>query len=124
MCADPARHPPLTQTERDFLHPSSHAHHRRARRRQAVIAGLLALILAAVTAAGIAVYNAASASRQHVIALSRQFAAESLALNPAEPVVARRLALAAWCVFPTNQAASVMATLLADQQQNGRGRRV
>ena len=52
--ADPARHPPLSQTERDFLHASSHAHRRTVRRRQAVIAGLLALTLVAVTAAGIA----------------------------------------------------------------------
>ena len=31
--ADPARHPPLSQTERDFLHASSHAHRRAVRRR-------------------------------------------------------------------------------------------
>ena len=47
--ADPARHPPLSQTERDFLHASSHAHRRTVRRRQAVIAGLLALTLTALT---------------------------------------------------------------------------
>ena len=41
--ADPARHPPLSQAERDFLHASGRAHRRRARGRQAVIAGLLAL---------------------------------------------------------------------------------
>ena len=36
--ADPARHPPLSQTERDFLHASDRAHQRRVRRRQASIA--------------------------------------------------------------------------------------
>ncbi len=61
--ADPARHPPLSQTERDFLHASSHAHRRTVRRRQAVIAGLLALTLTALAAAGIAVRNAAIAAR-------------------------------------------------------------
>ena len=117
--ADPARHPPLSQTERDFLHASSHAHRRTVRRRQAVIAGLLALTLTAVTAAGIAVHNAASTSRQHAIALSRQLAAESLNIDGTDPVTARRLAVAAWAVFPTGQAYSAITTLLAEQQQHG-----
>ena len=124
--ADPARNPPLTQTERDFLHASERARHRAARRRQAVLAGLLALTLTAITAAGIAAYNAADATRQaadatrqHAIALSRELAVESLAIDPTDPVTARRLAVAAWRVFPTDQARSVMATLLAEQQVNG-----
>ena len=117
--ADPARHPPLSQTERDFLHASDRAHRRAARRRHAVIAGLLALTLTAVTAAGIAVHNAANAARQHAIALSRQLAAESLSVDPAHPVTARRLAVAAWRVFPTAEASSAMTTLLIEQQQNG-----
>jgi WD40 repeat protein len=117
--ADPARHPPLSQTERDFLHASSQAHRRTVRRRQAVIAGLLALTLTAVTAAGIAVHNAASTSHQHAIALSRQLAAESLNIDSTNRVTARRLAVAAWAVFPTSQAASAITTLLAEQQQQG-----
>jgi WD40 repeat protein/transcriptional regulator with XRE-family HTH domain len=124
--ADPARHAPLSQTERDFLHASSHAHRRTVRRRQAVIAGLLALTLVAATAAGIAVRNAAtatrnaaSAERQHAIALSRQLAAESLNVDGTNPVAARRLAVAAWAVSPTSQAASAITTLLAEQQQQG-----
>jgi hypothetical protein len=158
--ADPARHPPLSPTERDFLHASSHAHRRTVRRRQAVIAGLLALTLTAVTAAGIAVRNAstaahnaataarnaASASHQHVIALSRQLAAESLNVDGTQPVIARRLAVAAlsrqlaaeslnvdgtqpviarrlavaaWAVSPTAEAESAITTLLAEQQRQG-----
>jgi WD40 repeat protein len=123
---DPGRHPPLSQTERDFLHASSHAHRRTVRRRQAVIAGLLALTLTAVTAAGVAVHNAATAARnavsarhQHAIALSRQVAAESLNIDGNNPVTARRLAVAAWAVFPTSQAASAITTLLAEQRQRG-----
>ena len=98
-----------------------------------MIAGLLALTLAAVTAAGIAAHNAAtaarnaataarnaaSAERQHAISLSRQLAAESLNIDAADPVIARRLTVAAWAVFPTGQAASAMTTLLAEQQQQG-----
>ena len=117
--ADPARHPPLSQTERDFLHASSHAHRRTVRSRRAVIAGLLVLTLTGLTTAGIAVRNAATASHQHVIALSRQLAAESLNIDGTEPVIARRLAVAAWAVFPTGQAASAITTLLAEQQQQG-----
>jgi WD40 repeat protein/DNA-binding XRE family transcriptional regulator len=117
--ADPARHPPLSQTERDFLHTSNHAHRRAVRRRQAVTAGLLALTLVAVTAAGIAVHNAATTSHQHAIALSRQLAAESLNIDGTNPVTARRLAVAAWAVFPTGQAKSAMTALLAEQQQQG-----
>ena len=90
-----------------------------ARGRQAVIAGLVALTLTAITTAGIAVRNAANVTRQHRLALSRQLAAESLDIAPINPVIARRLAVAAWRVFPTGQAYSAMTTLLAGQQQAG-----
>ena len=118
--ADPARHPPLSQTEHDFLHASSHAHRRTVRRRRAVIAGLLALTLTAGIAvhdAATAAHNAASAERQHAIALSRQLAAESLNIDPTDPVTAAQLA--AWAVFPTSQAASALTILLAEQQLLG-----
>src|SRR5262249_37896414 len=36
-----------------------------------------------------------------------------------EPVFARQLAVAAWSVFPTEEAAAAMTTLLAAQQQQG-----
>ena len=117
--ADPGRHPPLIQTERDFLRASEHAYRRTARRRHALIAGLLAITLTAIAAAGIAVYNVASANRQHAIALSRQLAAQSLAIDAADPVTARQLAVAAWSVYPTDQAGFAMTTLLAEQQQDG-----
>ena len=116
--ADPARNPPLSQAEQDFLHASDRAHRRKARGRQAVIAGLLALTLTALTTAGIAVRNAANVTRQHALALSRQLAAESLSVDPTDHVTARRLAVAAWRVFPTTQAYSAMTTLLAGQQQD------
>ena len=126
ISADPGRHPPLSRTERDFLRASDRAHRRAARRRHAVIAGLLALTLTAITAAGIAAFSAANATRQaayatqqHASALSRQLAAESLLIDPTDPVTARRLAVAAWRVYPTDQAGSVITTLLTEQQQGG-----
>ena len=117
--ADPLRNPPLSQAERDFLDASGRAHRHTARRRQAVIAGLLALTLTAIAAAGIAVHNAANTARQHAIALSRQLAAEGLSIDSAHPVAARRLAVAAWHVFPTGQARTLLTTLLTEQQQKG-----
>ena len=54
-----------------------------------------------------------------MIGLSRQLAAESLGIASINPVIARRLAVAAWRVFPTGQAYSAMTALLAGQQQDG-----
>ena len=99
--------PPITPRDRTI------------RRRRAVIAGLLALTLTAITAAGVAVHNAATATRQHAIALSRQLAAESLTIDSTDPVTARQLAVAAWNVSPTGQARSAITTLLTEQQQDG-----
>jgi WD40 repeat protein/transcriptional regulator with XRE-family HTH domain len=122
----PARYPPLPATGEAFLGAARHAARRATRWRRGVIAGLLALTVIAVSAAGIAVRDAGSASRQaanaarqHAIALSRQLAAESAAAEPAHPLTARRLAAAAWRIFPTDQAGSVLARLLMDQQQGG-----
>ena len=122
----PARYPPLPPASQAFLGAAHHAASRAARRRRGVIAGLLALTVIAISAAGIAVNaaanasrQAANASRQHAIALSRQLAAESLAADSANPLTARRLAVAAWRVSPTSQAGSVLANLLMEQQQRG-----
>ena len=122
----PARYLPLPATSEAFLGAARHAARRATRRRRGVIAGLLALTVIAISAAGIAVHDAADASRQaanaarqHAIALSRQLAAESLAAGSASPLTARRLAVAAWRVFPTGQAGSVLASLLMEQQQDG-----
>ena len=49
--ADPARHPPLSQAERDFLQASGRAHHRRVRRRQGLIAFLTAMVIGLASAA-------------------------------------------------------------------------
>ena len=122
----PARHLPLPATGEAFLDAAHQAARRAARRQRGVIAGLLALTVIAISAAGIAVNaaadasrQAANASRQHAIALSRQIAAESLAADSANPLTARRLAVAAWRVFPTDQAGLVLANLLMEQQQHG-----
>src|SRR5580704_4363053 len=121
-----ARYLPLPATGEAFLGAAHRAGRRAARRRRGVIASLLALTVIAICAAGIAVHGAANAarqaanaSRQHAIALSRQLADESLAADSTSPLTARRLAVAAWRVFPTSQAGPVLASLLIEQQQDG-----
>jgi WD40 repeat protein len=125
IAADPARNPALGRAERDFLRASDRARRRAARWRQAAVAGLAALALAATAIAVVAASNAAAASRNadiatrdEAIALSRQLAADSLTTSVA-PWDSRQLAVAAWSVYPTSQAAAAMATLLAEQQQQG-----
>ncbi len=122
----PGRYPRLPATSEAFLGAAHHAAGRATRRRRSVIAGLLALTVIAVSAAGVAVRDAAdasrqaaNASRQHAIALSRQLAADSLGADAASPLTARRLAVAAWRIFPTDQAGSALAGLLMEQQQGG-----
>jgi len=115
----PTRFPPLPAASRAFLSAAHHAARRSIRRRRGVIAGLAALTVIAISAAGIAVNDAADAYRQHLISLSRQLATESLIIDSGDPLTARQLAVAAWRVYPTDQAASVMTTLLTEQQRNG-----
>ena len=114
----PTRYPPLPPTSTAFLRAAHSAAHRAVRRRRGVIAGLVALTLTTSASAVIAAHNAANATRQHAIALSRQLAAESLTVDAASPGTARRLAIAAWRVSPTSQATSVITTLLNEQQQD------
>jgi WD40 repeat protein len=116
--ADPAHYAQLSPTERSFLQASGRAVRRATRWRQAAIAGLTALTVAAAMIAVIAVQDVVNASRQHAIALSQQLAAESLATSPTDALTARQLAVAAWSVYPTDQADSAMTTLLAEQQQD------
>ena len=113
----PTHYQPLPAIGITFLHAAHRAAQRAVRVRRAVISGLLALTLAAVISAVVAANSASNAAQQHAVALSRQLAAESLALDSASPVTARRLATAAWHVSPTSQAKSAMTTLLAEQQE-------
>ena len=96
---------------------------RRERRRLLILGSITAVLLLVVGVvtllALLAVHSSNVAARQHAIALSRQLAAESLTIDPTNPVTARRLAVAAWAVAPTDQAGSVMTDLLTEQEKNG-----
>ena len=86
---------------------------------EGAIAVMALLTAIAVVVTLVAVGERNTAIRQQAISLSRQLAAESLSIDSADPVTARRLAVAAWSVFPTDQASSAISTLLAEQQQGG-----
>ena len=78
----PTRYPPLPATSTAFLNAAHHAARQSTRRWRSAVAALAALTVIAIGAAGIAVANAANAARQQAIALSRQLAADSLAIDP------------------------------------------
>jgi WD40 repeat protein len=86
---------------------------------QTVIATLTVLVLLASVLAVVANVQRDRAVRQENIALSRQLAAEGLNIDSESPVAARRLALAAWRIFPTQQAALLLQDLTSEQQAQG-----
>ena len=84
------------------------------------LVGLLSvLVIAALAGAGIAVKNArTSAARQSATNASQRLAAQSTALDAADPVTAALLAGAAWRLAPTAQA---RYSLLQSLAQPARG---
>ena len=111
-----ARHPPLSQTETDFLHASHRAHRRRIRRRQGFTAILLALVVGLAAVAVIAVDASQASNRQRDIAISGQLATESEALGNANATVSRLESLAAWAVYPSAQARYAMLASAASPE--------
>jgi WD40 repeat protein len=103
--ADPGRYPALGTSEAEFLRASGRAMGRGRWRRRA-LAGLLAvLVIAALAGAAIVVKNArTNAAQQSTANISQRLAAQSTALDAADPVTAALLAGAAWRLAPTAQA--------------------
>jgi WD40 repeat protein len=117
--AAPTRFPPLSQIAVTFLDEARRAAGRSARRLRAVIAVLVTLTVASAGIALIAVHYASRAAQQHAIALSRQLAADVASIDPADPVTARQLAVAAWSISPTSQARAELTALATEQQDGG-----
>jgi WD40 repeat protein len=103
--ADPDRYPALSTSEADFLRASGRALARGRWRRRTLAAMAVVLVIAALAGAGIAVKNArTSAAQQSTTNASQRLAAQSTALDAADPVTAALLAGAAWRLAPTAQA--------------------
>src|SRR5439155_1577901 len=77
------------------------------------LAGLLVLALAAT---GVAMWQRQASINAQRLALSRQLAAQSQIIGLTDPVTARRLAAAAWRIAPTDQARDSMTALLVQQR--------
>jgi WD40 repeat protein len=120
ITADPARHPPLSQTERDFLQASGRAHHRRMRLRRGLIAFLTAMVVGLASAAVLAflarqdaVHQQQDAVHQLHIAVSDELATDSETLGDTDPVISRLLSIAAWRIYPSSDARYAMLTAAA-----------
>jgi WD40 repeat protein len=110
--ADPGRHLALAGTDRDFLHAANRAAGRASIRRKIIASALALLLVASLTAAGIAV-NAAATARQQTalarqqtaLAASGQLAVRSETFDTADPVTAALLAAASWRIDRSNPTA-------------------
>ena len=111
--SDPGRHPPLSQTERDFLHASDHAHRRRARRRQGLIALLTVLVIGFASATLVAVRAGQQVTRQLHVATSGLLISQSRLIGDYDPDLSKLLAVAAWRIDPSGAARSAMLAAAA-----------
>jgi WD40 repeat protein len=103
ISADPARYPPLSRVEQDFLRASNQAHHRRAHRRESIIAFLMALVIGLALLAAAAFHASQEAKQQRDLAASGQLITKSELLGDIDPTVSKLLSIAAWRIHPSDQ---------------------
>src|SRR5262249_23845579 len=105
--------PPLSQTERDFLHASDRVHHRTVRRRRRLIALLTALVLGFAAVTVLAVRSSQQVAQQRDIAISGLLISQSQRLGNANPALSRLLSVAAWRLNPSSAARYAMLAAAA-----------
>ncbi|MFG1687160.1 NACHT and WD repeat domain-containing protein [Nonomuraea sp. NPDC049269] len=113
---DPDSFPPPGPTVERFITASTGAARRAGRRRRLVMAGLAALSVLALIAAGAAVNAANDAVRQRTTAVSRRVAAASEVTG--DTTLASMLAMAAWRIAHTDEARN---RVLVAATRTGRG---
>jgi transcriptional regulator with XRE-family HTH domain len=105
--AAPARHPPLSQTEHDFLRASDRARRHRARRRWALTAFLTAVIIVTSAVAWLAIH-ALHQAHQRAINISSLMIRLSESPDPANPVLPKLDSVEAWLFNPSQNARLAM----------------
>ncbi|HEX6686719.1 MAG TPA: AAA family ATPase [Candidatus Limnocylindrales bacterium] len=95
---DPDRYPAVPDNAEQFLQRAHRNHTRATWSRRSALIGLVLLLIATATSAGLAVNAGQQATRQRTIAISRQLAAESQTIATTDPTRSRLLAAAAWSI--------------------------
>jgi WD40 repeat protein len=113
IAADPTHHPPLSQTERDFLHASDRTNQRRARQRQVLAALLTVLVLGLAAATVVAARASQQVTRQLHVDTSGLLASQSRIIGDASPALSKLLSVAAWRIDPSGTARLAMLAAAA-----------
>jgi hypothetical protein len=111
--ADPARHPPLSQSEEDFLHASDRAHRRGLRQRQSFTAFLMVLVVGFAAVAVVAFRANQATAHQRDVAVSGQLISKSEALGDTDPVISKLESITAWRLNPSAEARYAMLAAAA-----------
>ncbi|WP_280275796.1 RIP homotypic interaction motif-containing protein [Nocardia wallacei] len=100
VAADPARYPPLGDSEQQFLAAGIRAQRRRSRQRYAAVGVLMFLVVALTAATLVAVRASVRFARQRDQAVAAELVSRSEQLAPTDPDGSRVTALAAWRIAP------------------------
>ncbi|MFI6536092.1 protein kinase [Nonomuraea sp. NPDC050547] len=104
----------LSRTEQEFVTAGTRLAGVRARRR-GVVAGVLAVLLAvALAAAGVAFWQAGTATRALAETTAKALAGTAGALRTTDPITARQLSAAAWRLAPVAEARSALMAAATD----------
>ncbi|MGN9842436.1 nSTAND1 domain-containing NTPase [Nonomuraea sp. H19] len=113
LFVEPGNRDDLTPLERNFVDASAVLARRTSRRRVAVSAVLVVLLVASMAAAGVAIRQAGLADDRLREATARLAARRATTLRLSEPKLARRLSAAAWRIAPVPEAKSELIDSMA-----------
>ncbi|MFD0665352.1 protein kinase domain-containing protein [Thermocatellispora tengchongensis] len=106
----------LTPVERDFLDAAAALTRRKARRDRMVTVTLAVLLVAALVAGGVAVWQSRVAALQRDESEARRIAVVADGLRATDPVVAMLLSVAAWRISPVTEARAALIGALTQPE--------